>query len=192
MRRQNMKYGDIYNPKFLDKFGNYKTKISNILLGMKQEIDVQAVANACNISVKFDIVEHSGWSINNNNTNREIIVNQFEPEYRQRFTIAHEIGHIILGHKGISYGSDDLTKYKDTIARMNEVAANNFAAELIMPEKLVREVLKDSIEELGYSIDQDFDEHDIEELIGSSAKKINVSKQAFDYRIRNLQVFVDE
>ncbi len=192
MRRQNMKYGDIYNPKFLDKFGNYKTKISNILLGMKQEIDVQAVANACNISVKFDIVEHSGWSINNNNTNREIIVNQFEPEYRQRFTIAHEIGHIILGHKGISYRSDDLTKYKDTIARMNEVAANNFAAELIMPEKLVREVLKDSIEELGYSIDQDFDEHDIEELIGSSAKKINVSKQAFDYRIRNLQVFVDE
>lgn len=187
-----MKYGDIYNPKFLDKFGNYKTKISNILLGMKQEIDVQAVANACNISVKFDIVDHSGWSINNNNTNREIIVNQFEPEYRQRFTIAHEIGHIILGHKGISYRSDDLTKYKDTIARMNEVAANNFAAELIMPEKLVREVLKDSIEELGYSIDQDFDEHDIEELIGSSAKKINVSKQAFDYRIRNLQVFVDE
>ena len=77
-----MSYKDIYSPEFLKKFGEYEQNIANIPLGTSQEIDVNAIARACDIDVKFDFVGHSGWSINNDEENqqREIIVNQFEPE----------------------------------------------------------------------------------------------------------------
>jgi Zn peptidase len=194
IRRKAMSYKDIYSPEFLKKFGEYEQNIANIPLGTSQEIDVNAIARACDIDVKFDFVGHSGWSINNDEENqqREIIVNQFEPEYRQRFTIAHEIGHIILGHKGKSYRTDDMTKYKNTIDRMNEVAANNFAADLIMPRNLVISVIMESIANLGYSVDQSFDEYDISEITKLAAVTLNVSKQALSYRLENLQVFIDE
>ena len=97
-----------------------------------------------------------------------------------------------MGHKGISYRFSDVSKYKNTINRMNEVVANKFAAELIMPEKLVKLVLIDSIQELGFSIHQKFDENDINQLIGISANKMGVSNQAFNYGINNLGVFIDE
>ena len=194
IRRKAMSYKDIYSPEFLKKFGEYEQSVSNIPLGTSQEIDVNAIARACDIDVKFDVVGHSGLSFNNEEESqrREIIVNQFEPEFRQRFTIAHEIGHIILGHKGKSYRTADMTKYKSTIDRMNEVAANNFAADLIMPKKLVIDVVKESITKLGYSIDQSFDEFDISEIVKLAATTLNVSRQALNYRLENLQVFIDE
>ena len=194
IRRKAMSYKDIYSPEFLKKFGEYEQSVSNIPLGTSQEIDVNAIARACDIDVKFDVVGHSGLSFNNEEESqrREIIVNQFEPEFRQRFTIAHEIGHIILGHKGKSYRTADMTKYKSTIDRMNEVAANNFAADLIMPRKLVIDVLTNSITKLGYSIDQSFDEYDISEIVKLAATTLNGSRQALNYRLENLQVFIDE
>ena len=75
---------------------------------------------------------------------------------------------------------------------MNEIAANNFAAQLIMPEKLVKESLRDSINELGYSLDQDFSEREIAKIISFSASQLNVSAQALSYRVDNLGLFIDE
>lgn len=190
-----MKYRDLYEDEFLEKFGKYKDAVSNLELGNKQEIDVRAIADACDIAVKFDNVEHSGWSVNSQEEgieNKEIMINQLEPEYRQRFTLGHELGHIILGHTGKSYRTQDMTKYIDTLDRMHEVSANNFSAELIMPKKLVWKALFKTIEELGYSQTQNFDEQDIEIIVERLANVLNVSKQALNFRIKNLGVFVDE
>jgi predicted Zn peptidase len=187
-----MNYSDIYDSNFLDKFGAYKSEVSSISLDKKYEIDVLAIAETCDIPVEYTSSEHSGWSINQDSFERKIVINKFEPEYRQRFTIAHEIGHIILNHQGKSYRTNKLEEYSDTIARMNEIAANNFAAQLIMPEKLVKESLRDSINELGYSLDQDFSEREIAKIISFSASQLNVSAQALSYRVDNLGLFIDE
>lgn len=192
-----MLYNKIFTDEFLNKFGKYKDGISKLKLEEDVfEIDVKAIAEICDILIEYSCVESSGFSVNNDTNaediKNEISVNQFEPEYRQRFTIAHELGHIILGHKGISYRFSDVSKYKNTIDRMNEVAANKFAAELIMPKKLVKLVLIDSIQELGFSIHQKFDENDINQLVDLSSNKMGVSTQALNYRIKNLGVFVDE
>lgn len=187
-----MNYSDIYDSNFLDKFGIYKSRISSISLDSKYEIDVLAIASTCDIPVEYTSSEHSGWSINQDNSERKIVINKFEPEYRQRFTIAHEIGHIILNHQGKSYRTNKLEEYSDTIARMNEIAANNFAAQLIMPEKLVKQSLRDSIDELGYSLEQDFSEREITRIISFSASQLNVSAQALSYRVDNLELFIDE
>ncbi len=45
-------------------------------------------------------------------------------EGRRNWTIAHELGHILLGHKEIS--------------KINEREADAFAAELLMPEAIIR------------------------------------------------------
>lgn len=192
-----MIYNEIFTDEFLNKFGKYKNEISKLTLEEDMfKIDVKAIAEICRISIKYNLVKPLGFSlqkdINTEDIKNEISVNQFESEYRQRYVIAHELGHILLGHNDASYIFSDMSKYKNTIDRMNEVAANKFAAELIMPEKLVKEVLVNSINELDYSIDQDFDEYDITQLINISANKMGVSTQAFNYRIKNLDVFIEK
>jgi hypothetical protein len=70
----------------------------------------------------------------------EIWVRRDEPAPRRRFTVAHEVGHHLLH----SDGATVLCRPADVEAaqgdeRARERAANRFAAELLMPEALVRE-----------------------------------------------------
>jgi hypothetical protein len=70
---------------------------------------------------------------------RRIVVNASEHAVRQRFTIAHELGHwvcqVLEGTtKPVYCRSDEV----DESARKLEREANVFAAELLMPEDAVR------------------------------------------------------
>lgn len=72
----------------------------------------------------------SGTTITSPSGKHVITVNKSEPEERQRFTICHEIGHIVLG-----LSSSHLTVPSWAYAKrdMNEVMCDIFAAELLMP-----------------------------------------------------------
>lgn len=74
-----------------------------------------------------------------------IYTNADEPSYRQRFTIAHEIGHYVLNH--IPDNGDKNFIMRDEVSTKGndpkEVAANKFAAELLMPEELIRKLHKE-------------------------------------------------
>ncbi|MGT4068057.1 UNVERIFIED_CONTAM: ImmA/IrrE family metallo-endopeptidase [Aeromonas hydrophila] len=76
----------------------------------------------------------SGYAAINNSGERIVAYNPMEPHYRARFTIAHEIGHHYLGHTqfGHCYRDSNAT-YQDNI----EAQANEFAAQLLMPEEAV-------------------------------------------------------
>ena len=63
-----------------------------------------------------------------------IFYNQNEPDYRVRFSIMHEYGHYILGHKMN-------LKESDSLYHTQELEANCFAAQILMPEQLLRECL---------------------------------------------------
>lgn len=191
-----MLYKKIFNDEFLNKFGDYKEKISNIILDDNcYEIDVEKIANLCEICLKYDGIGSSGFGINNevhsDYDNKIIMVNKFNSDYIQKVTIASELGHIVLGHKNTLDRFCDKPEYKDTIYKMNKLLANKFAMELIMPKKLVKEVLNNSINQLNYSINQIFYDDDIHNLVVVSAKSMGVSTQAFNYRIKDLGVFVD-
>ena len=60
-----------------------------------------------------------------------IFYNQAEAPYRIRFSIMHEFGHFILDHKL------NLNK-EDSLYGVQEVEANCFAAQILMPEQLLR------------------------------------------------------
>ena len=81
-----------------------------------------------------------------------IIINKNKPETRQNFTIAHEIGHYFLHKDKIKTnenllvdgessldGSSILFRLDATETTQVETEANNFAASLIMPTKLVQD-----------------------------------------------------
>lgn len=185
-----MNYENVCDLNFLNKFGVYRSKVSSIILLNKYEIDVFAIADACDISIEYSSSEHSGWSINQDNLKRKIVINKFEPEYRQRFAIAHEISHIILNHQNRLHQNKS-EEYSDTISRIYNFAANKFASQMIMPEKLVKQALQDSIDTLGYSIELNFSEREITKIINFSASLLNVSTQALFNRVDDLGLFID-
>lgn len=76
----------------------------------------------------------------------EIFVNSRHSPTRQRFTIAHELGHLIHHRHKLGDGTNDTRLYRaapeaelynDRIQEREEVEANRFAAGLLMPEDLV-------------------------------------------------------
>ena len=189
-----MNYGDIYDEIFLNKFEDFKSNISSILLNegkVQYEIDVVSIAKNCDISIEYSSVEHSLHDMWDNVSKRSIIVNQLHPEYKQRMNIARGIGYIVLNHKMDRYDKHVFNKYAETIQRMHNVASDNFATKLLMPEKLIKMALRDSINQLGYSIDLGFGSVDISRIIDLSASWLNVSNQQLNSRLNDLQILID-
>lgn len=111
-------------------------------------------------------------------------VNQTHPSVRQRFTIAHEIGHYVLHRERSSLFIDKsyTAVYRDTRSSKGddrpEIQANQFAAALLMP----RELVLAEVEKHGFDLG---DEAALERL----AEKFQVSLQAMTYRLSNLGIF---
>lgn len=109
-----------------------------------------------------------------------IAVAQEQPEQRQRFTIAHELGHLLL-HDGIEVRVDkhfrvNLRSSASSKAEdVEEIEANAFAAELLMP----RDFLLRDARKLTLDIED-------EEQIAALARRYEVSRQAMTFRLMNL------
>ena len=69
-----------------------------------------------------------------------IVLNGAGDERRRRFTIAHEIGHFVLHPGRCSPERDGLV---NEAMRVQEREADSFAAELLMPEHLVRQAVQE-------------------------------------------------
>lgn len=76
-----------------------------------------------------------GIQITEGNTST-IGYNKAQHPHRQRFTIAHEIGHLLLGHTGENFILDLNSK------KPEEIEANQFAAELLMPLEMLKKDLQ--------------------------------------------------
>jgi Zn-dependent peptidase ImmA (M78 family) len=108
-------------------------------------------------------------------------VNEDESPVRQRFTIAHEIGHLQL-HKGRQLWVDrsvrvNLREAGEHSRGGEEREANWFAAELLMPEHMVRVIATHVLQRRHVTEDS---------LVGALADTFQVSRQAMGYRLLNL------
>lgn len=68
----------------------------------------------------------------------DIAFNNTAPKNRQKFSLAHELGHLYMGHV---HGGGAID-FEDS--GQAEKEANEFAAELIMPSSLMRKFIKDN------------------------------------------------
>lgn len=113
-------------------------------------------------------------------------VNSSHHIHRQRFTIAHEIGHLLL-HEGKIYIDAPSVRFRDSISGLaidnEEIDANGFAAELLMP----REFLEKSLEGL-YQRKIDDSERILEKL----SAEYKVSPKMVEFRLKNLGVLLPE
>ena len=100
---------------------------------------------------------------------RRILVNAAEPETRQRFTVAHELGHWVCQCVGRPDAAPVYCRAEevgvDPKARALEREANIFAANLVMPEPAVR--------------------------AAGGANRFGVSEEALTWRLYNLDLVLE-
>ncbi|WP_369282175.1 ImmA/IrrE family metallo-endopeptidase [Oscillibacter sp. GMB15532] len=113
--------------------------------GMNQPpINVEDICRKMKISVDYidmqEIEKRVGKDISGAIISRgdksEIKINSRDIQSRQRFTIAHELGHKILH---IANDSDDVIISFRCLKNNREREADAFAAELLMPRDMVKE-----------------------------------------------------
>jgi len=144
-------------------------------------VPVEAVAAHLGATIRYSPFdgELAGMLIRGDDHNPVIGVNSLHHVNRQRFTIAHECGHLLL-HKGEvhidkSFRVNLRDRNSSKAINPEEIEANRFAAELLMPYDMVMEDLAD----------QDIDlENDIE--LKELAGQYEVSVQALTLRITHL------
>ena len=94
---------------------------------------------------------------------------------RQRFTMAHELGHYML-HRGKNIEFADTTFFRSEDMDSVEYHANEFASRLLMPEDKLRKLIaEDKIKN-----------------IGELALRFNVSSAAMKYRVISLGYKIKE
>jgi len=154
---------------------------------VRPAVPVERIARAMGIDI--DHVpgqdELSGFLLRHATKNKAVIgVNRNHQANRQRFTIAHELGHFLL-HEGEPVHVDETESYR--IERRSskssagddpmEIEANAFAAELLMPAIFLRR----DLDERGDNVDLS-DDAAVEAL----ASRYKVSVTAMTFRLANL------
>lgn len=128
--------------------------VSDQIEGLSAPVPVREIAAALDI-IKIVEERPKGFegALTTNDTKSEgvILVHADRPESRKRFTIGHELGHYLnpwhkpTSSEGFRCNKDDLNarrhKPGNRAAQM-EVEANVFAAELLMPRKLISRAIR--------------------------------------------------
>ena len=150
----------------------------------------------------YQIVQEKGLSVRHNYDNDNdrsisgfllmgltqpiIGVNGNHSETRQRFTIAHELGHFLLHRYDAENLHVDYTfrvKLRDDLSSqgtdIEEREANYFAAELLMPVDFLERDLR-NIQTIDFVSEDD-------EFIKELADNYGVSRQAMIFRLANLR-----
>ena len=143
---------------------------------MRSPVPVEKIAQNLGIEVKYEAAEDdlSGALVREPKGRVVIGVNSAHHPNRQRFTIAHEIGHFIL-HKGMSLHVDQdfRINLRDGSTNDEEIDANAFAAELLMPTDFIgRDMQKTG----GVG----------QQALERLARRYQVSARAMEIRLTNL------
>jgi Zn-dependent peptidase ImmA (M78 family) len=160
--------GDIENKakQLLIAYGLYNVPIDIFSLVKKIGIDIRT-AEFSNDNIAGTILKK--------NKDLKIIVNKNDFIERQRFTIAHELGHYFL-HFENKPNSVYVEMHRSEVKNTEETEANYFASALLMDEDLIKREFKKVIK-------MRFPEAT---TIAVMAKLFKVSLTAMTYRLGNL------
>lgn len=131
------------------------------------------IARCMGATLLDDLNTHSGEIRRHDDGSVVIRYNPSEALVRQRFTIAHEIGHWMRGHLANSdcmHREDPVSNFFSDVRNRDEVEANQFAAQLLMPANAVQWAIEDG---RWPSLDK-------------LARLFGVSGAAMGYRMKNL------
>lgn len=148
-------------------------------------VPVEVIANKLGVLVRrqhFEADDVSGLLLREPGETPIIGVNASNAEVRQRFTVAHELGHLSL-HKGKRLVVDRAVRvnFRDSVSSLatdrEEMEANAFAAGLLMPSAAVSDQLNRIVRGRQRSDS---------EVVDALAGKFQVSRSAMEFRLINL------
>lgn len=169
--------------------------MTNKLISKNRLIEIRSKANSTlenseeqytlsrllNIASKHEIkvyesqLEEISGALMKENNQWVIYINRNDSKQRQIFTIAHELGHFFLHRDEKDEFIDSPFIYREETNRFAEmeIEANEFAGNLVMPEKEIRSLV--DIE--------NYDDNDVRRL----ANHFNVSLMALQVRLNNIK-----
>jgi len=136
-------------------------------------LDVKGVAEKLGICIEYVTPERdlSGILYKDKENNSWVLhVNKEHHPNRQRYTIAHELGHFCL-HRHLSTVFEDKLFFRGGEPDKPEWQANEFASAILMPEQKFRDRIRSGV-------------RNVEEL----AKEFRVSTLALRIRAKNLGI----
>lgn len=189
------------NTKFLEYHGLSVKEFLNALhdeheFQIEPPIDVEKIVRLLDVKldekVDFNDISTAG-SVSIKDSHARIWVNPLENDYepRRRFTLAHEIGHLVL-HIDPDVGVREFIDTKKTLNRKDsywdskEYEANNFAAQLLMPLALIK---KHGISVIDrYKERFDVQTVPVTAFVSEMASLFKVSEPAMKYRLKNVGI----
>lgn len=162
-------------------------KVDAILMEYKLDefpIDIEKLAKELEIKIiREDFEDNIAGLLYCKKGKKYIGLNSNHHLNRQRFTVAHEIGHYVLHHPkdddiildtkaSIFYRTKDISR-----EQKKEIEANRFAATILMPEELLKNYMKDE----HININDDI-------ALWKFSNNIKVSEQTLTYRLLNLGI----
>jgi Zn-dependent peptidase ImmA (M78 family) len=140
-------------------------------------VPIEYVADCLGLRVRrAPSTEFSGLLLRRDGT-AMVGVNSNEAPVRQRFTIAHEIGHFVMHPQKDAFVDFRKNFRPNGPADLRERQANMFAAAVLMPRKM----LLQEIERLTPGLD-------VQGAISKLARRYGVSVEAMRYRLINLGI----
>jgi Zn-dependent peptidase ImmA (M78 family) len=133
-------------------------------------IDVEQVARGCGLEVEY-VHKSKGFFGQLIRERRLIEVQDDVHSNRQRFTLAHEIGHYVLGHDPTWSAFEP--RSIESPRQVNEKQAQIFASELLMPEPQLKKYWAE--------LNKDYK---------SMARKFGVSEEAMFRRLQDAKLIV--
>ena len=109
-------------------------------------VDIEGLIKSNGIEILREEMEYgmSGY-IEKRESGWVIGINKYDSTLRRRFTLAHEFGHYILHRNRINNKHEDYILLRDNEYTPMEREANEFAAELLMPENKFRNCVNEGI-----------------------------------------------
>lgn len=128
----------------IDRYrSNRPINIEGLIRELGVELDKKATLDA-NIAGQIERLSSGKYKISTNKNDHY---------YRQRFTMAHELGHFLLHQNLIGDGVNDDKLYRSTsegnfyntaIKKSHETQANKFAASVLMPLQIIKQDYEDT------------------------------------------------
>ena len=164
------------NPMIVERIEKRATEVLRAANAKVVPVPVEAIAAKHQIRVRRGPHRSFSGMLIRKDGRALIGVNSSEAPVRQRFTIAHELGHFFLHPKKDAF-VDYRDNSRDVMRTPREKEANMFAAALLMPsEPLLRDFR--SFAKVGLTEDE----------LHALAKRYRVSDDAMRFRLINLNI----
>jgi Zn-dependent peptidase ImmA (M78 family) len=152
-------------------------------VGIKElPVPVEKIARGLGAKLTYDAYDGEVSGMLYRTDGQSLIgVNSRHAQTRQRFTIAHEIGHLVM-HPGTPMFVDRFARvnWRNGASNKEEAEANSFAAELLMPRTFVQAEVERVISKVRNATP--------DQLAAILADRFEVSAEAMRYRLANLGV----